>query len=82
MSTRSRASRRSTSYTGKTWLAKVQAAGASESKIQTSIKRRREFDRDAGLSDQLSWLTDAGFAADCIYKHYFVAVFLALKQGP
>lgn len=66
----------------KTWLAKVQAAGASESKIQTSIKRRREFDRDAGLSDQLSWLTDAGFAADCIYKHYFVAVFLALKQGP
>jgi tRNA (cmo5U34)-methyltransferase len=66
----------------KTWLAKVQAAGASDAKIQTSIKRRREFDRDARLSDQLMWLTDAGFAADCIYKHYFVAVFLALKQGP
>jgi len=66
----------------KTWLAKIQAAGASDVKIQTSIKRRREFDRDARLSDQLTWLTDAGFAADCIYKHYFVAVFLALKQGP
>ena len=65
-----------------TWLAKVQAAGASKSKIQTSIKRRREFDRDARLSDQLTWLTEVGFAADCIYKHYFVAVFLAIKQEP
>ena len=65
----------------KTWLAKVQAAGASETKIQTSIKRRKEFDRDASLSDQLTWLREAGFAADCIYKHYFVAVLLALKNG-
>ena len=64
----------------KTWLAKVRAAGASEEKIQTSIKRRREFDRDASLSHQLEWLKSAGFTADCIYKHYFVAVFLALKS--
>ena len=64
----------------KIWLAKVQAAGASETKIQTSVKRRKEFDRDAGLSDQLTWLTEAGFRADCIYKHYFVVVFLALKN--
>ena len=63
----------------KTWLAQVQASGASETKIQTSVKRRKEFDRDAGLSDQLTWLTEAGFEADCIYKHYFMAVFLALK---
>jgi tRNA (cmo5U34)-methyltransferase len=63
-----------------TWLDKVRAAGASETKIQTSISRRREFDRDASLSDQLRWLQEAGFAADCIYKHYFVAVFLALKN--
>ena len=62
-----------------TWLASVRSAGASEDKIQASIKRRREFDRDASLSDQLEWLKEAGFAADCIYKHYFVAVFLALK---
>jgi tRNA (cmo5U34)-methyltransferase len=39
-----------------TWLAKVRAAGASESQIQTSIKRRKEFDRDASLFDQLTWL--------------------------
>lgn len=64
----------------KTWLAGVRAAGASETSIQTSINRRREFDRDAGLCDQLEWLKEAGFAADCIYKHYFVAVFLALKS--
>jgi tRNA (cmo5U34)-methyltransferase len=63
-----------------TWLAKVRKAGASESKIQTSVKRRKEFDRDARLSDQLKWLTEAGFVADCIYKHYFVTVFLALKN--
>ena len=63
-----------------TWLAKVRAAGASENQIQTSIKRRKEFDRDAHLSDQLTWLRQTGFVADCIYKHYFVAVFLAIKQ--
>ena len=63
-----------------TWLAKVRTAGASEANIQTSIKRRKEFDHDARLSSQLTWLRAAGFVADCIYKHYFVAVFLALKQ--
>lgn len=63
-----------------TWLARVRAAGASEDKIQTSIKRRRDFDHDASLSDQLKWLKEAGFAGDCIYKHYFVAVLLALKN--
>lgn len=64
-----------------TWLAKVRAAGASEANIQTSIKRRKEFDHDARLSSQLTWLREAGFVADCIYKHYFVAVFLALKRA-
>jgi tRNA (cmo5U34)-methyltransferase len=64
----------------KTWLARVRAAGACETEIHTSINRRREFDRDSSLADQLAWLKEAGFAADCIYKHYFVAVFLALKH--
>jgi tRNA (cmo5U34)-methyltransferase len=62
-----------------TWLSEIRKAGASEPRIQTSVKRRREFDRDACLYDQLRWLAEAGFVADCIYKHYFVAVFLALK---
>jgi len=62
-----------------TWLSRLRAAGAPERQIQASIERRREFDRDASLGEQLSWLTEAGFAADCLYKHYFVAVFLGLK---
>ena len=33
-----------------TWLASVRSAGASEDKIQASIKRRREFDRDKRIS--------------------------------
>jgi tRNA (cmo5U34)-methyltransferase len=65
-----------------TWLSKVRESGAPESRIEESIGRRRELDRDAGLSEQLAWLEGAGFAADCIYKHYFVAVFLALKPTP
>jgi tRNA (cmo5U34)-methyltransferase len=62
-----------------TWLAKVRESRAPESRIQASIERRREFDRDASLPEQLDWLQQAGFEADCIYKHYFMAVFLALK---
>lgn len=62
-----------------TWLARVRAAGAPETRIRSSVERRRAFDRDAGLAEQLGWLAEAGFAADCIYKHYFVAVFLALR---
>jgi tRNA (cmo5U34)-methyltransferase len=65
-----------------TWLDNVRAAGASESTIQESVRRRLELDRDAGLFEQLDWLRRAGFQADCIYKHYFVAVFLAIKPAP
>jgi tRNA (cmo5U34)-methyltransferase len=62
-----------------TWLAKVRESRAPESRIQASIERRREFDRDASLPEQLDWLQQVGFEVDCIYKHYFMAVFLALK---
>jgi tRNA (cmo5U34)-methyltransferase len=64
-----------------TWLSKVRASGAPAARIQASIERRKAFDRDASLSEQLVWLREAGFQADCIYKHYFVAVFLALKPA-
>ncbi len=62
------------------WLAHVRRAGAAEAEIQASIRRRQEYDRDALLADQLQWLKAAGFAnVDCVYKHYFVGVFLAMK---
>jgi len=64
-----------------TWLAKVRAAGASEAQIEKSIQRREAYDKDALLVDQLVWLAKAGFGTvDCIYKHYFVGVFLATKE--
>jgi tRNA (cmo5U34)-methyltransferase len=63
-----------------TWLKKVRRAGASEQKIRESIQRRKTFDRDATMEDQLHWLRDAGFdKVDCLYHHYFVGVFIAQK---
>jgi tRNA (cmo5U34)-methyltransferase len=63
------------------WLAHVRQAGASEAQIQASIERRNTYDQDALQSDQIRWLKEAGFAsADCVYKHYFVGVFLAMKR--
>lgn len=62
-----------------TWLARVRQAGAPEERIQASVRRRLELDRDASLEEQLSWMRAAGFESDCIYKHYFVAVMLGLK---
>jgi tRNA (cmo5U34)-methyltransferase len=63
-----------------TWLSRVRQAGAPEDRIQASVQRRLDFDRDASLDEQLSWMRAAGFEADCIYKHYFVAVMLGLES--
>lgn len=63
------------------WLEKVREKGAAEEKISESIQRRRTYDKDALLTEQLQWLKDAGFAnVDCIYKNYFIGVFVATKQ--
>ena len=63
------------------WLAHVREKGASDEQIQAGIDRRKTFDRDATLADQLSWLKEAGFSSvDCVYKNYFVGVFLAMKS--
>jgi tRNA (cmo5U34)-methyltransferase len=61
------------------WLRMVRAAGAAEEQIQASIERRRRFDRDARLADQVAWLREAGFDADAVLKLEFMAVFLARK---
>jgi tRNA (cmo5U34)-methyltransferase len=62
------------------WLSQVSKAGFPEERIQESIDRRTRYDRDASLSDQLRWLKEAGFAnVDCVFKSFFVALFLALK---
>ncbi len=63
------------------WLEKVRRAGAPEERIQESVERRKQYDRDASLAEQLEWLKAAGFAdVDCVYKNYFVGVFRAAKR--
>jgi tRNA (cmo5U34)-methyltransferase len=62
------------------WLAEVRKSPAQEDQIQESIRRRKTYDRDSTLVEQLQWLTKAGFAeVDCLYKHYFVGVFYAQR---
>jgi tRNA (cmo5U34)-methyltransferase len=63
------------------WLEKVREKEAAEEKISESIQRRATYDKDTLLTEQLQWLRDAGFAnVDCIYKNYFIGVFVATKQ--
>jgi tRNA (cmo5U34)-methyltransferase len=63
------------------WLDQVRGKETSEKRIQESIDRRMEYDRDALLGDQLRWLGEAGFTiVDCVYKNLFVGVFLAMKE--
>ncbi|MEJ2563953.1 MAG: class I SAM-dependent methyltransferase [Anaerolineales bacterium] len=64
------------------WLTMVRARGAQEGRIRESIVRRKAYDQDALLTDQLKWLADAGFVdVDCVYKNTFVGVFSAVKSG-
>jgi len=64
----------------KLWLRHTRANGAPEEQIRESIERRTTYDRDALLADQLRWLREAGFVnVDCVYRHTFVGVFLAMK---
>ncbi len=63
------------------WLTQVHQRESSETRIQESIDRRVTYDQDALLIDQLQWLADAGFVnVDCVYKNFFVGVFLAVKE--
>jgi len=63
------------------WLEQVRAAGFPEERIQESIDRRTRYDQEALLTDQLAWLKESGFAnVDCVYKNFFVGVFLGIKQ--
>jgi tRNA (cmo5U34)-methyltransferase len=63
------------------WLKSVRKRGGTEEEIRNSIRRRKQFDRDAPLVDQLRWLENAGFDdVDCIYKTWFIGVFCAHKN--
>ncbi len=62
------------------WLDQVRSSGQPEDRIQAGIQRRQTYDREALLADQIAWMKEAGFDnVDCIYKNFFVGVFLGMK---
>jgi tRNA (cmo5U34)-methyltransferase len=62
------------------WLSQVTKSGASAEQIRDSRGRRLAYDQEASLADQIRWLQAAGFNdVDCIYKNFFVGVFLGVK---
>ncbi len=62
------------------WLDEVRKVESSVQRIQESIDRRKTYDIDATMSEQLRWLKQAGFMnVDCVYKNFFIGVFLAMK---
>jgi tRNA (cmo5U34)-methyltransferase len=63
------------------WLAHVRRNGGTETEIESSVNRRRKYDKDALLADQITWLKNSGFSnVDCVYKYYFTGAFLAVKS--
>jgi tRNA (cmo5U34)-methyltransferase len=62
------------------WLSQVTQSGASAEQIRESRDRRLAYDQEASLAEQLRWFQEAGFSeVDCIYKNFFVGVFLGIK---
>jgi tRNA (cmo5U34)-methyltransferase len=62
------------------WLEDVQANGASELALRQARERMRE-DKNALLSDQLMWLSEAGFdGIDCWYKRFRFVVYGGIKM--
>lgn len=63
------------------WKNKVENSGLTREEI-LSAYQRTELDRMATLQDQLSWLTEIGFAdVDCVYKYYNFVVLMGRKKA-
>ena len=63
------------------WLEQVRISGFSAERIQESIDRRTTYDKESLLAEQLDWLKISGFHnVDCVYKNFFVGVFLGMKE--
>ena len=57
------------------WLRDVRESGVSEGTLEKAKERMKE-DRNASLSDQLGWLSEAGFEGiDCWYKRFRFVVY-------
>jgi len=63
----------------KHWKSGVENSGLSQDEIASAYERIK-LDKEATLSQQLSWLRDVGFAdVDCAYKYYHFAVMFGRK---
>ena len=63
----------------KHWKSGVENSGLSQEEISSAYERIK-LDKEATLSQQLSWLRDIGFSdVDCVYKYYHFAVMLGRK---
>ena len=62
------------------WLADIRSAGLSEEDLQAAVGRQA-VDQSALLTDQLAWLSEAGFhGADVAWKRYRFTVFVGSKE--
>jgi tRNA (cmo5U34)-methyltransferase len=65
------------------WEEITRINGATEDEILGGVERRRLYDREATLENQLQWLREAGFReADCVYKKWLMGLFYARKGDP
>ncbi|MBP2627368.1 MAG: ubiquinone/menaquinone biosynthesis methyltransferase [Firmicutes bacterium] len=58
------------------WHVKIEASGLSSEEVEAAFERIK-LDKMSTLSDQLTWLGQAGFSdVDCVYKYFnFVVLF-------
>lgn len=62
------------------WEEITRLNGATEDEIKGGQERRRLYDHEATMEDQLQWLREAGFQeADCVYKKWLMGLFYARK---
>jgi tRNA (cmo5U34)-methyltransferase len=61
------------------WRRSVAHSGLTPEEIAAGYERMK-FDREAGLTEQVGWLAEAGFTdVSCLYKYYLFAVLFARK---
>lgn len=64
-----------------TWLKQIRANGVTDKMLAAALERMKE-DKMSTLSDQLDWLTKAGFSeVHCWYQNFSLVVYSGLKKN-